>query len=76
MKLSPEVAKERAKARDRAKKARKRSKVKRLENLPPGISKTDPGYRRRMFGIAPEKTKPELRAIIAAAVRNTAGLSR
>lgn len=56
--------------RDRAKKARKRAKNRADKLAVLTFSKTSPAYRRQLPQL-PEMTKPELRAMIAQAVRNT-----
>lgn len=63
---------------DRAK-SRKRKAQRRAAKIAAAplqaASKTDPLTRRRLHGPAPEMTKNEMRADLAQAVRNTAGLT-
>lgn len=69
--MPSEAAKEARRVRDRAKKARKRAKAKAAKLAALAFSKTSPAYRRQLPPM-PEMSKSELRAILAAAVRNTA----
>lgn len=68
-----QAAKDARRIRERVKKARKRAKE-RAAKIVLGRSKTDPAYRRQLPAL-PEMTKSELRAMIAQAVRNTAGMT-
>jgi hypothetical protein len=73
-KLTPEEAAERHRLRQRAKEKAKREKkraAKAASLAGTNFKKTSPEYRRQMFGVVPEKSKSELRAEIAQAVRNT-----
>jgi hypothetical protein len=69
---------ERRRERDRAK-SRKRKEQRRAAKIAASplqaVSKTDPVTRRRLHGPAPEMTKNEMRADLARAVRNTAGMA-
>lgn len=71
-----EEAKARLRAKHQAKKKRRRLREREIKlaearaRLRPNTSKTSPEYR-RTFGPAQEMTRSEMRAAIAAAVRNT-----
>jgi hypothetical protein len=69
---------ERRRARDRAK-SKRRKAARRAAKIAASpllaVSKTDPVTRRRLYGPVPEMTKNEMRAEIARAVRNTAGMA-
>lgn len=72
--MQSEAAKDARRVRDRAKKARKKAKH-RAEKLSALVfSKTSPEYRKKLPAL-PEMTKNELRAMIAQAVVNTAGMA-
>lgn len=73
--MPSEQAIENRRARDRIKRrkwraARKAEKMAALVKT--DCSKTSAAYRQIRFGIAPEMTKGEMRAMLAEAVRNTA----
>ena len=75
---SPETPEQKRKrrARENARKKRKRD-AKRAERLaanPARGSKTSAAYRQIRFGIVPEMTKSELRAVLTQAVINTAAM--
>lgn len=74
--LRSQAAIDNERARDREKKRRRRER-KRADRAGAVLStrtgsKTSKAYRQIMFGVAPEKSKAELRAELAQAVRNTA----
>ena len=69
--MTSQASKDARRIRDRAKKARKRAKAKAAKLAALTFSKTSPAYRRQLPPMPP-MSKSELRALLTAAVRNTA----
>lgn len=69
--MTSQAAKDARRERDRLKKARKRAKARAEKLAALTFSKTSPAYRRQLPPMPP-MSKSELRALLTAAVRNTA----